>query len=34
MLTRPTAGFPPGRYRIEVWQAGKMIHSESFEIEK
>jgi len=33
-LSKPTSGFPPGRYRIEIWQAGKMIHSEPFEIEK
>ena len=32
MLTRPTAGFPPGQYRVEVWQSGKMIYSEKFEI--
>jgi hypothetical protein len=31
-LTTPTAGFPPGQYRVEIWQAGKMIYSEKFEI--
>lgn len=32
MLKKPTAGFPPGQYRIEIWQTGKMIYSEKFEI--
>jgi tetratricopeptide (TPR) repeat protein len=31
-LKKPTAGFPPGQYRVELWQAGKMIYSEKFEI--
>jgi len=31
-LTKPTAGFPPGQYRVEIWQVGKMIYSEKFEI--
>jgi hypothetical protein len=31
-LKKPAAGFPPGRYRIELWQGGKMIYSEKFEI--
>jgi hypothetical protein len=31
-LTKPSAGFPPGQYRVEVWQSGKMIYSEKFEI--
>jgi len=31
-LKKPTAGFPPGQYRVEIWQTGKMIYSEKFEI--
>jgi hypothetical protein len=31
-LKKPTAGFPPGQYHVEIWQAGKMIYSEKFEI--
>jgi hypothetical protein len=31
-LTKPSAGFPPGKYRLEIWQTGKMIYSEKFEI--
>jgi len=31
-LKKPTAGFPPGQYRIEIWQSGKMISSEEFQI--
>ena len=31
-LKKPTAGFPPGQYRIEIWQSVKMIYSEKFEI--
>ena len=31
-LKKPTAGFPTGQYRVEVWQTGKMIYSEKFEI--
>jgi len=31
-LRKPTAGFPPGQYRVEIWQSGKMIYSEKFEI--
>jgi hypothetical protein len=33
-LKKPTAGFPPGQYRIELWQAGKMIYSEKFEFKQ
>jgi hypothetical protein len=33
-LTKPMAGFPPGQYRVEIWQTGKMIYSEKFEIER
>ena len=31
-LKKPTAGFPPGQYRVEIWQSGKIIYSEKFEI--
>ena len=31
-LSKPTNGFPPGKYRIELLQAGKTIHTEDFEI--
>lgn len=31
-LSRPTNGFPPGKYRIELRQAGKLIYTEDFEI--
>ena len=31
-LKKPTAGFPAGQHRVEIWQAGKMIYSEKFEI--
>ncbi len=31
-LTKPTAGFQPGKYRVEIWQAGKDIYRESFQI--
>jgi hypothetical protein len=31
-LKKPTAGFPTGEYRMEIWQAGKMIYAEKFEI--
>jgi hypothetical protein len=31
-LTKPTAGFPQGKYRVEIWQAGKMIYGEKFVI--
>ena len=31
-LKKPTAGFPPGTYRIEIWQSGKIIYHEKFEI--
>lgn len=31
-LKKPIAGFPPGQYRVEIWQSGKMIYSEKFEI--
>ena len=31
-LKKPTAGFPSGQYRVEIWQVGKMIYSEKFEI--
>jgi tetratricopeptide (TPR) repeat protein len=33
-LKSPTAGFPPGQYRVEIWQTGKMIYSEKFEIKR
>jgi hypothetical protein len=33
-LSKPTNGFPPGSYRIEIWQSGKIIHSEAFSIAK
>jgi hypothetical protein len=29
-LTKPTSGFPPGKYRIELQQAGKIIYKEDF----
>lgn len=32
VLTRPTAGFPAGTYRLEIWQAGRQTHVEEFEI--
>jgi hypothetical protein len=31
-LKKPTAGFPPGQYRVEIWQAGKTIYGEEFQI--
>ena len=31
-LGKPTDGFPPGKYRVEIWQAGKKIFEEQFEI--
>lgn len=31
-FTKPTAGFPPGKYRVEIWQAGETIYTEKFEI--
>ncbi len=31
-LTKPTAGFPPGKYRVEIWQNSKEIYREPFEI--
>lgn len=31
-LSKPTSGFPPGSYRIEIWQSGRTIHSEFFTI--
>jgi hypothetical protein len=31
-LKKPMAGFPSGQYRVEIWQTGKMIYSEKFEI--
>jgi hypothetical protein len=33
-LSKPTAGFPPGKYRIEILQAGKIVYTENFEIRK
>jgi hypothetical protein len=32
VFRQPNAGFPPGQYRVEIWQTGKMIYSEKFEI--
>lgn len=32
-LSAPTNGFPPGQYRVEIWQTGKMIYTEKFEVE-
>ena len=29
-LTKPTSGFPPGRYRVELRKAGKIIYEEEF----
>ena len=31
-LTRPTNGWPLGRYRLEVWSGDKAIQTQSFEI--
>ncbi|MGH8102196.1 MAG: hypothetical protein ACREIW_12925, partial [Chthoniobacterales bacterium] len=31
-LKPPQAGFPPGQYRVEIWQSGKEIYREPFEI--
>src|SRR5207302_9944730 len=31
-LSKPTAGFPPGKYRVEIWQSGKEIFREPFKI--
>jgi hypothetical protein len=31
-LKKPATGFPAGQYRVEIWQAGKMIYSEKFAI--
>jgi hypothetical protein len=31
-LTKPTAGFPTGKYRVEIWQSGKEVYREEFEI--
>jgi hypothetical protein len=33
-LSRPTAGFPSGKYRVELRQADKLVHTEEFEIRK
>lgn len=33
-LKQPAAGFPPGEYRIEIWQAGKSIYAQPFEIKE
>jgi hypothetical protein len=33
ILKKPTAGFPAGHYRIEIWQTGRMIYSEKFDIQ-
>ena len=32
-LSKPTAGFPPGKYHVELWQGGKMIYTEDFSIQ-
>jgi hypothetical protein len=32
LLTKPTAGFPPGKYRVELRQGGKLIYAEDFAI--
>jgi hypothetical protein len=29
-LSKPTSGFPPGKYRVELQQAGKIIYTEDF----
>jgi hypothetical protein len=31
-LSRPTNGFPPGKYRLELRQADKLIYTEDFDI--
>lgn len=31
-LKRPTAGFPPGKYRVEIWQNGREIFREPFQV--
>ena len=31
-LSKPTSGFPPGKYRIELRQGGKIIYAEDFMI--
>jgi hypothetical protein len=31
-LKTPTAGFPPGEYRLEIWQNGKQIYAERFTV--
>ncbi|HEV8618392.1 MAG TPA: hypothetical protein VGQ70_02760, partial [Candidatus Udaeobacter sp.] len=31
-LSKPTSAFPPGKYRIELRQAGKLIYTEDFSI--
>jgi hypothetical protein len=33
ILSRPTQGFPPGKYRLELWQDGKLIYAEDFSIQ-
>jgi hypothetical protein len=32
-LTKPINGFPPGKYRVELQQAGKIIYKEDFSIQ-
>jgi tetratricopeptide (TPR) repeat protein len=31
-LKAPTDGFPPGKYRLDIWQSSKKIHTEEFVI--
>jgi len=31
-LKTPTAGFPPGEYRLEIWQNGKQIYAQRFNV--
>jgi len=31
-LTRPAAGFPPGAYRLELWQSGRLRYTERFTV--
>jgi hypothetical protein len=32
-LSKPTSGFPPGKYRVELRQADKIVHQEDFSIQ-
>ena len=32
-LSKPTTGFPPGKYRVELQQAGRIIYKEDFSIQ-